>query len=59
VKEGSPYEEDYLIDALKEEIKVTDQDKEEVKELMKVLLQFAMIDESTLIHGLLEQMMKA
>jgi hypothetical protein len=27
VKEGSPFEEDYLIDLLKEEIKLTQEDK--------------------------------
>jgi hypothetical protein len=38
VKEGSPYEEEYLLDILKEEVKFTLQDREEVRELMKALL---------------------
>jgi hypothetical protein len=59
VKEGSPFEEEYLIDLLKEEIRVVVEDKDEVKEIMKVLLHFGMIDESTEIHGLVEKMMRA
>jgi hypothetical protein len=59
VKEGSPYEEEFLIDALKEECKVSQADKDEVKELMKALLFFGLISESTSIHGLLEQVMRA
>jgi hypothetical protein len=59
VKEGSPFEEEYLIDLLKEEIRVVVEDKDEVKEIMKALLHFGMIDESTEIHGLVEKMMRA
>jgi hypothetical protein len=59
VKEGSPYEEDYLIDMLKEEVKVTGSDKEEVRDIMRALLNFGMVAESTEIHGLIERLMKA
>ena len=47
VKEGSPYEEAYLIDSLKEEVKITQADKDEVKDIMKALLYFGLIQEST------------
>jgi len=59
VKEGSPFEEDFLIDALKDEVKILPTDKEEVKELMKSLLYFGMIQESTDLHGLIEKLLKA
>jgi hypothetical protein len=44
---------------LKEEVKVTQADKDEVRDLMKALLNFGMVAESTDIHGLIERMMKA
>ena len=59
VKEGSPFEEEYLLDSLKEEIKVTAGDKEEVRDIMRALLNFGMVSESTEIHGLIERLMKA
>jgi hypothetical protein len=59
VKEGSPFEEEYLIDILKEEVKVTSQDKEEVRDIMKALLNFGMIEESTDLHSLIEKLIKA
>lgn len=59
VKEGSPYEEDFLIDSLREEVRVTAQDREEVRDIMKALLNFAMVAESTEIHGIVERLMRA
>lgn len=59
VKEGSPYEEEFLIDMLKEETKVAVSDKDEVKDIMKSLLYFGMVQESTDIHGLIEKLLKA
>lgn len=59
VKEGSPYEEASLIDMLKEEVKITPADKDEVRDLMRALLNFALVDESTEIHSLVEKVMKA
>lgn len=44
---------------LKEEVKVTAADKDEVKDIMKALLNFGMIAESTEIHSLVEKLMKA
>ena len=58
VKEGSPFEEDYLLGLLKE-IKVTDQDKLEVDNLMKGLLHFNMLKEASILHDLLEKLIKA
>jgi len=59
VKEGSPFEEDFLIDMLKEEVRVTQHDKDEVKDIMKALLHFGMITESTEIHSLINKLIKA
>ena len=59
VKEGSPFEEEYLIDFLQTEIKVKIEDKEEVKEIMKALLYFGMVEESTDIHSLVERLLRA
>lgn len=47
------------MDLLKEEVKVTSEDKEEVKDIMKALLFFGMIEESTELHSLIERLMKA
>jgi hypothetical protein len=59
VKEGSPFEEDYLLELLKEETKLSPDDKEQVKKLMLALSYFSCIDESTLIHGLVEKVIMA
>jgi hypothetical protein len=48
-----------LIDLLKEEVKISSQDKDEVKDIMKALLNFGMIEESTDIHHLVEKLLKA
>lgn len=59
VKEGSPYEEAFLLDILKEEVRVTQTDKDEVKDIMKALLNFGMVTESTDIHEYVERLLKA
>ena len=59
VKEGSPFEEEYLIELLHEDTKITPEDKQEVKTLMQALIFFGMIAESVAIHGLIEKMIKA
>lgn len=59
VKEGSPFEEAYLIDALRDETKITQADKDEVRDIMRALLNFAMVAESTEIHTLVERIMRA
>lgn len=59
VKEGSPFEEDNLIELLKDEVHVTATDKAEVKDIMSALVYFGMIDLSTYLHGLVERLMKA
>ncbi len=59
VKEGSPFEEDFLLDILREETKVLQSDKDEVKEIMKSLLYFGMVQESTDLHHLIERLLKA
>ena len=45
-KEGSPFEEENLVDLLKEETKISAEDKNQVKALMQVLIYFGMIQES-------------
>jgi CRISPR/Cas system-associated protein Cas5 (RAMP superfamily) len=59
VKEGSPYEEDFLIGQLQDEVRVTAADKEEVRDIIKALLNFGMIAESTDIHSLVERVLRA
>jgi hypothetical protein len=59
VKEGSPFEEEYLLELLKEETKLHPEDKEQVKRLMLALSYFSCIDEATLLHGLVEKVIMA
>ena len=59
VKEGSPFEEDYLLEVIKEEVVITSQEKEQVKQLMTVLMFFGMIDQATTLHALVEKIMMA
>jgi len=59
VKEGSPFEEEYLLELLKEDAKCTEEDKTAVKSLMQVLLYFGMVKESLQIHGLVEKLIRA
>ncbi len=44
VKEGSPFEEEYLLELLKEETKLNSEDKEQVKRIMLALSYFSCID---------------
>jgi len=59
VKEGSPYEEAFLIAALLEEVKVSQADRDEVKDIMRACLNFGMVAESTDLHAHLERLIKA
>ena len=59
VKEGSPFEEDNLIELLKEEIKMQIEEKEEVKNVMNALVYFGQIELSTSLHGLVERLIRA
>lgn len=59
VKEGSPFEEEYLLELLMDDTKVTDEDKAQVKCLMQALIYFGLIAEAVSVHGLIEKMIKA
>jgi len=59
VKEGSPFEEEYLLELLKDDTKCTPEDKETVKSLMKALLYFGMVEESVQLHTLVANVIKA
>lgn len=50
VKEGSPFEEEYLLELLKEETKLQSDDKDQVKKLMVALSYFSCIDEALILH---------
>ena len=59
VKEGSPYEEENLIEMLKEEVILTSDDKEQVKAIMNALVYFQLIEQSISIHSLVDNIMRA
>jgi len=59
VKEGSPFEEEYLLELLKEETKLNSDDKEQVKKLLFALSYFSCIDESLTLHGLVDKVILA
>ena len=59
VKEGSPFEEEYLLELLKEETKLSQDDKEQVKKLMIALSYFTCIDEALTLHALIEKVITA
>jgi len=59
VKEGSPFEEDNLIEMLKDEVHITKADKDQVKDIMNALVHFGLIDLSTQIHSLVAKLIKA
>lgn len=59
VKEGSPFEEEYLVELLQEDTKCTDQDKDQVRTLMRALIFFGMVAEANMLHGLVARVMKA
>lgn len=58
-KEGSPFEEENLIELLKEETKLEVSDKSQVKILMQALTYFGMLEESIQIHELVAKVIKA
>ena len=58
-KEGSPFEEETLIELLKEETKLEVSDKSQVKILMQALTYFGMLEESIQIHELVAKVIKA
>lgn len=59
VKEGSPFEEEYLLELLREETKLQPEDKEHVKKLLVALQYFGCIDESVILHSLIEKVVIA
>lgn len=59
VKEGSPFEEEYLLELIREDTKVTPQDKATVKSLMQALVYFGLIAESVTIHSLIDRLIRA
>lgn len=59
VKEGSPFEEEYLLELLKEETCLQPDDKEAVKLLMRSLMFFGCIDEATTLHLLVDRVIQA
>ena len=59
VKEGSPFEEEYLIELLHDDTKVTPEDKTVVKQLMQALIYFGQIAESVALHSLVEKLIRA
>lgn len=59
VKEGSPFEEEYILDSVKEETKCNPDDKTSVKDLMQVLVLFGMVAEACQLHSYIEKVIKA
>lgn len=59
VKEGSPFEEDNLIEMLKEEVTISAADKEAIKDIMNALIYFGLIETSTQLHTLVSKVMRA
>jgi len=59
VKEGSPFEEEYLLELLKEETKLNTDDKDQVKKLMIALSYFGCIEEALTLHSLVEKVISA
>lgn len=57
VKEGSPFEEELLVDFLNNLV-VTKEERKEIGNLIKVLVYFSLIDESVKIHEATETLMK-
>jgi hypothetical protein len=58
VKEGSPFEEESLLELIKEEGKLQAGDKDQVRALMSSLAYFGLVDESMLLHELVERVIK-
>jgi len=53
VKEGSPFEEDNLIEMLLEEVRVSLVDQEQCRNIINALVYFSLIEQSTTLHELL------
>ena len=59
MKEGSPFEEEYLLELLREDTKVSEDDKASVKSLMHALVFFGLVDEAVTLHTLVARLIKA
>jgi elongator complex protein 1 len=59
VKEGSPYEEENLLDMLREEVVITAADKQHVKEIMNALVYFQLIGQSIQVHKHVASLIRA
>ena len=57
VKEGSPFEEELLVDYLNN-VSVTKEERNEISNLIKALTYFSYIDESVKLHESTEQLME-
>lgn len=58
VKEGSPFEEEYLLELLRDDTKCTQEDKDSVKALMKIMMFFGLVEESTTLHSLVDKVIR-
>lgn len=59
VKEGSPFEEEYILELIKDETCLQPDDKEQVKTLMKTLMFFSHISEANTLHALVAKIIQA
>jgi hypothetical protein len=59
VKEGSPFEESYLLDVLKEGTICDPNDKQVVKDLMQIMVMFGLVTEAVTIHSLIAKVISA
>lgn len=59
VKEGSPFEEEYILELIRDETCLQPGDKDQVKMLMKSLMFFGLITESVTIHTLITKVIIA
>jgi hypothetical protein len=59
VKEGPPFEEEYLLEVLKEETMCNPADKQTVKSLMQILVMFGLVSEAITLHGLITKVISA
>ena len=58
MKEGSPFEEEHLIDLIKDESRLHPSDKEQVRALMSSLGYFGLVEQSMLLHELVARIIK-
>ena len=59
VKEGSPFEEEYLLELIKDETQLQSDDKDQVKNLTRTLMFFGMITEASTLHQLVASLIQA